>query len=70
MDAGIQVNLAVHVLPNGEKRVRFLVFSGDVLQFVVLLAPDEAGVLGKKMHEIAIELKTGIVVPPGASIDA
>jgi hypothetical protein len=70
MDEGIQVNLAVHVLPNGEKRLRFLVFSGDVLQFLVLLAPAEAEILGKKMQDIAIELRTGIVVPPGAVIDA
>ena len=66
----VNVNLAIHPMPDGTKRVRFLVFSGTVFQFFILLAPDEAGVIGKKMQEIATEAKTGLYAPPGGIIDS
>jgi hypothetical protein len=66
----VNVNLAIHPMPDGTKRVRFLVFSGTVFQFFILLAPDEASTIGKKMQEIATEAKTGLYVPPGGLVEA
>jgi hypothetical protein len=66
----VNVNLAIHPMPDGTKRVRLLVFSGTVFQFFILLAPEEAGVIGKKMQGIATEAKTGLYAPPGGIIDS
>ena len=66
----VNVNLAIHPMPDGSKRVRFLVFSGTVFQFFILLQPDEASTIGKKMQEIATEAKTGLYAPPGGVVEA
>lgn len=55
-------------MPDGSERVMLIILRDDTLQVAAFITPDQADGLAEQLMNTAVQIRTGLVVPPKGTI--